>query len=233
MNHIQRATGPKTFKHATWQLIGQEKSPLLTIDNCLPELSQLLELGKNHEGYVSNSDDFYPGVRKSLSGDYKKTLTTIFSESLNAQAISSALPECLENTFAVANQAADSLLPIQCIPHFDSNNPRQWAAVHYLCDSEQGGTGFFRHRQSGFEKISPQRELQYQRLLQDSLVHYGIPKAAYLTGSCERFEQFYQVEAKFNRCIFYPSSLLHSGMINEKVNQQWPARLTITSLFIV
>ncbi len=43
--------------------------------------------------------------------------------------------------FSVVTTASQDLLPIQCIPHYDSTDPKLFAAVIYLC-----GPTILRHR---------------------------------------------------------------------------------------
>jgi hypothetical protein len=107
-------------------------------------------------------------------------------------------------------------LPIQRIPHFDSSNANQWAVLHYSCDAQFGGTGFFKHKRSGYERISPANQKSYFRMLEDDASISGVPDAAYLKGTNNLFEMLFKVDTKPNRVVIYPSNLLHSGLI-----QQW------------
>jgi hypothetical protein len=113
----------------------------------------------------------------------------------------------------MTTEATACLIPIQCIPHYDSSDTHQFAVVHYLCGEHHGGTSFYRHRQTGYESISAARSGQYIKTLDREATSRGLPKADYINGDSELFERVASVDAKFNRAIFYCSNLLHSGNI--------------------
>jgi hypothetical protein len=136
--------------------------------------------------------------------------------------------------YSVTTSNEADLLPIQCIPHFDQTNPNQWAGVHYLFEQNHGGTGFFRHKRSKFESVSQSRLKPYQRMLDDDAHIHGIPSRNYIQGSNELFEMIEHISAKFNRAIFYPANVLHTGLINpELIALGHLPRLTINSLFLL
>src|SRR5215510_5790806 len=64
--------------------------------------------------------------------------------------------------FALATLGAADAQPIQKIPHRDSPDPNRLAMVHYLCRGNFGGTGFFRHRATGYESVDASRQLIYE-----------------------------------------------------------------------
>lgn len=209
--------------------IGQEQSPLVLIDDFVSDPQQLIEYAQNEERFHQGANDFYPGVRKNLPPSYAE-LVQWWLETYLAKIVH--LPASLQASvklcaLSVANQDPLTLLPIQRIPHFDTCNNSQWAMVHFLCDENFGGTGFFRHNSSGFECISPERQQRYLRLLNDDASNVGLPVPGYLQGSNGLFAMTHEVAAKFNRAILYPSNLLHCGLI-EKWQSHHPSdgRLT-------
>ena len=213
---------------ASLKKVGDEGHPLIVVDNLVKEPQRLLDYASAGDGFKSESTDFYPGVRKPLPeayGDFVCDLVkNIFHEYglLRGTSINTSL--C---ALSVANTSPEKLLPIQRIPHFDTCDPNQWASVHYLCESELGGTGFFRHRQTGFESINTERSKKYQRVLEDEAVTKGLPPKQYLSGSSALFEMTHQEHAQFNRAIIYPSFLLHSGLIKFiNINNLARGRLT-------
>lgn len=125
----------------------------------------------------------------------------------------------------------DQLEPIQCIPHIDSYLSGDLACVHYLCDKEKGGTSLYRHKKTGYEKITSENINTYK----ESLFNEGalvFKKKSYMNGSNNYFEQIAEVEAVFNRIVIYPSNILHSGNIPPNFNfNPHPAagRLTLNS----
>jgi hypothetical protein len=203
-------------------LLGLEQHPLLVVDDLLLNPELLLQWAAKGEVFTADPANFYPGVRKVTPGSYAELLSSfIQNQFANIPALAAQTKVSVRQTaLAITNQDPSTLLPIQRIPHFDSCDPKQWAMVHYLCSEEYGGTGFFRHCSSGFESITADRQRKYQRLLADDAVTKGLPQARYLQGGSSLFELTHKVEAKFNRALFYPSNLLHSGLINHWQSSQ-------------
>lgn len=214
--------------------IGQEQSPLVVIDDFITTPESLVEYAQTGEAFHSAQSDFYPGVRKNLpvlySNIVQEWVTNYLAKTAQLPGISQAsISFC---ALSVANRDPDSLLPIQRIPHFDTCNRQQWAMVHYLCDDNFGGTGFFRHISSGFEGISPERHKRYLRLLEDEASTKGMPQPGYLQGSSELFKMIYNVPVKYNRALLYPGNLLHCGLIDKwQSDYPWTGRLTANSFF--
>ena len=212
--------------------IGQEKLPLFVVDNLMLNPDLLIKWADGGSGFNRRSTDFYPGVRKPLPTPYAGFIGDFFKVHL-APMISSTICHVSAHTsdLSVANLPPQQLLPIQRIPHFDSCDAKQWAAVHYLCDENQGGTGFFAHRGTGYEQITAHRKQKYQRVLEDEAVTKGLPPAEYLQGSSGLFELIHQEQAGFNRALFYPGNVLHSGLIRAWSSPSFAeARLTANSL---
>ena len=196
--------------------LGTERSPLLILDDFFPYPEQLLQQAEEGAPFAAQTSDYYPGLRKPASADYSAfvqaqlpmLLQDYFSLAGDAQ------PRISLCAFSLTTTAQHQLHPMQCVPHVDAQDERQFALVHYLCGSEFGGTGFYRHRASGFERITHARLGQYFPQLQQQLRTQGRSLAGYMRGSNDLFEQIGAVEARFNRAILYPGNLLHSGLIN-------------------
>jgi hypothetical protein len=106
----------------------------------------------------------------------------------------------------------DQLQINQCLPHIDSYLSGDLACVHYLCNKEKGGTSLYRHRKTGYEKITSETIDHYrQSVLDEGALRFE--KKSYMNGSNDYFEQITKVDAMFNRMIIYPSNILHSGNI--------------------
>lgn len=202
-------------QHVGFARIGEERQPLIVVDELVADPHALIVSAQQGEGFSQQNSDFYPGVRKVLHDTYPEFICDVITTSVlprlnefKQHFVSSGL--C---AFSIANQSPSTLLPIQRIPHFDTSDPTQWAVVHFLCDASFGGTGFFRHRHSGFETITQDRKRQYERILEDEALLKGLPPEQYLNGDSALFEMHHQVEAKFNRALIYPSNLLHSGLV--------------------
>ena len=87
-----------------------------------------------------------------------------------------------------------------------------FATVHYLSRGNADGTGFFRHRATGFETLDTERLPAY-RAIRDAqmarLRDQGYPGAEH-----SLFEQIGAVEARCDRLILYRASLFHSELIS-------------------
>lgn len=215
--------------------IGLEQHPVFVVDDFFNAPEKLLDEARSTGDFNSDKSDYYPGVRKAVNAGYTDGVCQFVLQHINPYlsehnyaTVSGSL--C---AFSIPNQSPRTLLPIQRIPHFDAEDPRQWAVVHYLCGPEHGGTGFFRHRATGFEAMTEVRSKRYQRVLEDEAVTKGLPPEEYLQGSTELFEMTHAVEAKFNRAIIYPGNLFHSGLIkNWQVTSINDARLTVNSFVL-
>ena len=197
--------------------LGEEKTPLFVVDDFLAEAPKLQRLSSQGAGFKEDKTDFYPGVRKPLNDEYANLVCRFARHLFTEYLTDFDVPEVATTlcAFSVTTSEPEKLLPIQRIPHFDTVSDQQWAVVHYLCDEDKGGTGFFRHRQTGFERITKDRSKRYQRVLDDQAITEGLPPAIYLQGETKLFELTHQVSAKFNRALFYPSNVLHSGLIKQ------------------
>lgn len=196
--------------------IGNEQKPVVVVDGLLEYPEQLLEYAEQGVAFQSNPTDYYPGIRKTIAGAYSQLLCASIQKSfpdifgLNEQS-ASEVGLC---ALSLATTVPDKLRPIQSLPHFDNSNPLQLAVAHFLCGSEHGGTSFYRHRQTGYESITPERVQSYATTLKEQVVKAQFSGRQYMSGDNDWFERIISVEAKFNRAIFFQGNLLHSGDIN-------------------
>ena len=217
--------------------IGDEASPLIIIDNFVETPEHLVNLAnENADAFQSQASDFYPGIRKPAPAEYQALLSHL------PQLISSHLPsisnvETLMSAFSIATTPEQQLRPIQTIPHFDSPDPQQYALVHYLCTQEHGGTSFYQHKSTGFERITKARLATYGSKIKHEAISAELHKTPrYIDGETSIFSRIYQIEAAFNRAIIYPSNLLHSGNINVKLGlipSACKGRLTLSSFIYI
>lgn len=200
--------------------LGDERSPLLILDDFFPHPEQLLLEAEQGAPFAAQTSDYYPGLRKAAGAGYnafvQAQLPVLLHQLLRDYVAlpGDAKPRISLCAFSLTTTAQHQLHPMQCVPHVDAQDELQFALVHYLCGREFGGTGFYRHRASGFERITSARIGQYFPQLQQQLRTQGRSLAGYMRGSNDLFEQIGAVEARFNRAILYPGNLLHSGLIN-------------------
>lgn len=222
-----------TIKH-----LGAEQTPLVIIDNAYPQPEQLVEVARHSQWLRENP--YYPGMRAQVPPDYLGPLLETASEALQQAydldtraGLASAAIKNAFCCFSMVTKPPASLQPIQSLPHFDATNGQQLAMLHYLCDKPFRGTGFFRHRESGFENILDERVAEYQAQAGRHLEHV---QPGYASECGEWYEKIGEVEARFNRVAFYPASLLHSGIVDSGENLSdnvAQGRLTITGFIDV
>ncbi len=212
--------------------IGEEQHPLFVIDEFFADPHELLKQASDDIPFQTDETDYYPGIRKPVCQRYQEHICQFIAENIisSTPEYQSADITCTLSAFSIANLPPKRLLPIQRIPHFDAEDPHQWAVVHYLCDEVSGGTGFFRHRQTGYESMTKDRSKHYLRVLEDEAITKGLPPQEYLLGSTKLFKMTHSVDAKFNRAIIYPGNVFHSGLIkNWQAEAIKDARLTANS----
>nr|WP_315382175.1 DUF6445 family protein [uncultured Sphingomonas sp.] len=204
--------------------MGVEQVPLWQRDDAHPAPAALVEAA-GRLAFGREEGDLYPGMRAPVPEGYADWLMRTAADLLGGA------PAVLRASFAVASDDPARLAPIQRIPHFDDCSDAIVAAIHYLCAAPHGGTSFYRHRTTGFERITADRlPLWRQALSRDGEAH-GLPPKAYHEGDSPAFLRIGQAAIAFNRLILYPANCLHAG----DVAGSWQAaaaspRLTVTSL---
>lgn len=210
-------------------LMGTEQVPLWQVEHAHPAPDALVAAAQA-EAFGREAGDLYPGLRAPVPDGYAAWLAQVAGASLGPPA-GGGNPTVLRTSFAIAGDDPAQLAPIQRIPHFDDSADAILAAVHYLCAAPHGGTSFYRHRATGFERITAARvPLWRQALARDGQTH-GLPPRRYHDGDSPAFVRIGQAPLAFNRLIFYPANCLHAG----DVTASWQRsaadpRLTITSL---
>ncbi|WP_313958554.1 DUF6445 family protein [Novosphingobium sp. 9] len=154
----------------------------------------------------------YPGHFAPLPMDYimsmVERLIPVISERFRTGPIR---PGRVRGNFSLLTTSCSELNVLQRIPHVDSADPMQFAVVHYLCTSEHGGTGFFRHRSTGYEILTPERVPHYNAVLDSELAQDAI-SAAYVAADDALFALTTSCEAMMDRLIVYRSARLHGAL---------------------
>jgi hypothetical protein len=226
---------PTLTKH----LIGEEKVPLLMIDNFANSVADLVEFAGDGSSFQADNNNFYPGKRKLMSSEYGEKIChqylplfhSFFGCSQTARA------KTVISAFALADTPVKKLRPMQMLPHIDTPQTNQFAVVHYLCSKEHGGTSFYQHKETGYQTINQDRLFHYASQVKKEAIANQIHKTPrYMSASDKLFEQLYSVEARMNRAIIYPSNLLHSGNVNAALGLSSvpkKGRLTIGSFILL
>jgi hypothetical protein len=114
--------------------------------------------------------------------------------------------------FSIVTTPAEALTLRQRMPHIDSTHPGNLALLLYLSGSDQGGTGFYRHRSTGFETITEDRFDAYEAALDGEVARFGAPQG-YAGGDSAIFERVADYEARVNRMLVYRGRGLHSASL--------------------
>jgi Family of unknown function (DUF6445) len=214
--------------------VGRRAIAVATIDNVLRDPEGVAALGFA-QSYAQDRSNLYPGLRaplpESFSTAFRAWLTPILQH--NGLLARAEVLHGGSSFFSVVTTASAELLPIQCIPHYDSADPNLLAAVIYLCDTRFSGTSFYRHRRTGYEEITAENQNNYRLALDYDLRAHGVPKREYMNGANRLFEATFSSQLQFNSAIVYPGRMLHAGNIRSpflppRDQSEW--RLTITAL---
>lgn len=217
-----------------FQTIGAEHQPLLVADDFYSSPEMLVESAR-HQNFIVDKT-FYPGVRAPAPRGYAHELALFINTTVlpyfNAE---DCIVDSLFATFACVTTTPENLHVLQRIPHFDSNNARQLACIHYLTrpESSLGGTAFYKHNKTTYEYVDEQRVGTYKQVLVDQIKDGQIENPPrYICGNNRMFSQIHCEAASYNKLVVYKSTSLHSGLITtEYLHRGNPAdgRLTITS----
>lgn len=192
--------------------VGREREPVVVIDHVLAAPEDLVEAAAQANfGAVKAGGNFYPGLRTPAPKTYVRRLHAALRPVIAA---AFGLPVegvvKMSSALSLATLRPEELVLAQRLPHFDTADGGQIAVLHYLCGPEHGGTGFYRHRATGFETVTPERLGPYIAAL-EAEVATRPPARDYAAGDTELFEQTGKVEARFDRLAIYRSRLLHAG----------------------
>ncbi len=192
---------------------GDEKSPLLVIDDFLQD-PELLVDHACQQRFVRNSP-WYPGVRapapKSFQAFFVSSLKGMLRQVFELKGTKIGLSLC---QYSIVTLSPNELSLLQRIPHFDSTRRDELAAVFYLFKGDLGGTSFYRHRKTGYEYIDDDRRISYFKSLEDENGTSNIPEQGYINGDTALFKRIGKQEGVFNRLIVYRRQNLHSSSIS-------------------
>jgi hypothetical protein len=211
--------------------VGEECSTVLIIDDLFTDVSALYDHVRVNVKFAPDADSYYPGVRAKLPIDYGSALMEFADACIREHhPIESGLKATPYSAFySIVTSPEARLAPLQRIPHFDHQDQTAYAAMHYLAPGEFGGTGFFRHNPTGFERIGHDRREPYLASVAAFIAEHGEPPPAYINASTDQYELLASISYKPNRLLIYPGNLLHSGLINSDTDiysGQGLARLT-------
>lgn len=219
---------------AVIETIGAEAQPLVLLDDFAPDPDGLRTVAA--AAPFGPARHLYPGIRAALPDHYLTDLLPILTATA-AEAFGRTGPlTVIDASFSIVTTPPAALSVSQRLPHCDAFTPDRIALVHYLSPEDGDGTGFFRHRATGFESVTEDRRELFFRHLDTQLRRGGPPPAAYARGDTPLFECVRTVPARYNRALLYRSWNLHSGAIAPDAPLSAdPARgrLTVTAFLAV
>ncbi len=190
---------------------GTQSEKVVVIDNFIEDFEAIRQMGRSAQ--FTSQGGFYPGVQAAGNMNYIAPSSQIlldiiqnvfdFRQGLRVESCA----------YALVSQPADTLHPLQRIPHYDAQEGELFALLHYIQGPENAGTAFYRHKRTGFETVTPNRADSYQKALEADFKEYGHPQNAYIDGHTDAFEMMLSIKARPNRAIFYRGRTLHSGII--------------------
>ncbi|WP_448214160.1 DUF6445 family protein [Colwellia sp. MEBiC06753] len=196
--------------------IGHEQPPIIVIDDFVLNLDAAQQLAES-ASFNQDPNSYYPAVRSQLPNQYIiDSLRAVYQGIYKIYQIPRTFklqPQLAY--FSLINQPANTLSFLQRFPHFDTPRPFYFAVLHYVNDQPHGGTGFFRHRSTQFERINEQRVDGYMEKCNQEIAELGEPAPAYHIDNSEMYELYEVVDYKPNRLVIYPGNLLHSTIVNE------------------
>jgi hypothetical protein len=214
--------------------VGECPIAVTVADNVLLRPRQLAEFGLGLK-FVEDDSNLYPGVRARVPSEFSRPFHAWLSRTLHRTGVleESCYIHDGASFFSIVSKNRENLLPLQRIPHYDSTDPRVFAAVIYLFDRANAGTSFYRHRMTGYEKIGVDNKDNYKVALNRDMKNLGPPAREYTNGSNAWFERTHSVDSAFNRIVIYSGNVLHAAdidgsLFNGNDNSQW--RLTVSSL---
>lgn len=208
---------------------GRENMPVLIIDDVLLHPEQMVAYAVADGRFEAPPEgSYYPGLNGKLPPTYGPALISALRPALQGLfAIGTQERLEYEGFFGLSTFGAEQLAPLQTIPHFDSNNPKRLAMVHYFCGPPFEGTAFYRHEATGFESVNGGRVDRYRTVVFEELE--ARPRHDYIGDGSEHYSRIDQVDARFNRLVLYSTTMLHSGLLANAPLSADPAKGRLTA----
>ena len=192
--------------------IGSNAEPVVVIDRVMRVSGALVDYAATQVSFAPCAPGGYPGVRAAAPLSYVehivRQLDPLIRHNFDVGGGALAHAEC---NFSIVTTAPVDLRPVQRIPHIDTSYPLQFALLHYLCDGNFGGTGFFRQDATSIEIVGPDNEARYVGTRDRELM--VPPPPGYVSQNCRDYTSTGAFEAIFDRLLLYRSCHLHCGLI--------------------
>jgi hypothetical protein len=193
--------------------IGAESSPVLVIDNFAADPQALVDHAAALAPFPPAEQTFYPGLRAPVPMPFVQGAHAYLEASLRAAfGLGDQVVVSGGWDFSLVTRPPEALTLRQRIPHIDSTHSGNLALLLYLTPNDLGGTGFYRHRATGFETVTEDRFDRYEASLKAEVEAYGEPQG-YICGDSPIFERIADYEPVFNRMLVYRSRNLHAASL--------------------
>ena len=198
------------FDKVKVEYIGDSKTPVYIIDDFYENIPEIKKFIFNLPFFEKRFKDNFPGLRIELHlnilFEIYHMLKKLFKNyHLPIDVVKHPPSNCFNLMYSNVDRHNS-----QTIPHVDIGN---YAGVVYLNDTIdcKGGTSFYKHKSSSKEVIENKEEVM------DIMTKIDIEKLSgeWLVDTNNEWELLHLVPMKFNRAIFYPSSIFHSAYIKE------------------
>lgn len=206
-----------SINQLTYQRVGREQTDVLVLDEFLIDLDAVRQQALEAGAFGPDGVTAYPGVRSDFPREWSAGIVEVLNPLLRK---SYKIPLNLKPTVALAyfsllTTPASKLKIQQCMPHIDTSRQYYYAILLYLNNGDFGGTGFFCHRPTGFERITEEKRPIYNQSSLAFMAARGLPEPQYIAGSNQHYEMIGQVDYRKNRLAVYPGNLLHSALVDE------------------
>src|SRR6266481_4667623 len=121
--------------------VGKCPIAVTVADNVLLRPRELADFGLGLE-FVEDGSNLYPGVRARVPAEFSRPFCAWLTRSLHRTGVLEEGSHIHDDAsfFSIVDKSRANLLPLQRIPHYDSSDPRVFAAVIYLFDRANSGT---------------------------------------------------------------------------------------------
>lgn len=196
--------------------IGAEQTPVILIDNAINNIQDLIDFACKNNQFSTGQRTAYPGIRCALPEQFSavviEKLLPVIRHTYNLSA--TAIPKQYYGLYSLVTTAEQDLKVLQRVPHCDSRDASYFAIMCYLNAAPHGGTGFYRHNPTGYERITNERFSHYVAMAESFMAQHGLPSANYYRANDGHFSLVGNVDYQPNRLMVYPGNLLHSGLID-------------------
>ncbi len=195
--------------------VGEERQPVVIVDDATGNAGPLIDqAARTRFSAATSVGSHYPGLLAPAPTAYLnfmvRMVLPLIAEHFGTGPVS---PARARGNFSLVTTPPADLSPDQRLPHVDTADALQFATVHFLCAESCGGTGFFRHRTTGFETIDAGRVAAYHAALDRDVAATSLPPGYIGPDGNALFAGIGAVEPRLDRLILYRAGLLHSGLI--------------------